>query len=68
MKQPESSLRADSDEEPPDFDALTPIDDLVAGERTRDDFLMRFSDSMSRRQQARSPTTRATALTPPASI
>lgn len=38
MKQPNSSLRADSDEEPPDFDALTPIDELVSGERTRDDF------------------------------
>jgi len=38
MKQPKSSLRANSDKKPPDFDALTAIDDLVAGERTRDDF------------------------------
>ena len=37
MKQPKPSLRADSDEEPPDFDALVPIDDLVAGECPRDD-------------------------------
>jgi len=38
MEQPKSSMQADSDEQPPDFDALAPIDDLVAGERTRDDF------------------------------
>lgn len=38
MEQPHASMRADSDEQPPDFDALVPIDDLVAGERTRDDF------------------------------
>lgn len=38
MKQPTSSMQADSDDGPPNFDALTPIGDLVAGERTRDDF------------------------------
>lgn len=38
MEQPQASVRADSDEQPPDFDALVPLDDLVAGERTRDDF------------------------------
>ena len=37
MKKPKASIRADSDEEPPDFDALVPIDELVAGDRTRDD-------------------------------
>jgi predicted ArsR family transcriptional regulator len=38
MEQPQASIRADSDERPPAFDDLVPIDDLVAGERTRDDF------------------------------
>jgi len=38
MEQPQSSMQADSDEQPLDFDALAPVDDLVAGERTRDDF------------------------------
>ena len=37
MKQPKPSLRADSDEEPPDFDALVPIDDLVAGSTSSND-------------------------------
>lgn len=40
MKEPHSELRADADErsDAPDFDVLTPPDDLVRGNRTRDDF------------------------------
>jgi len=38
MKEPSASVTADSDEPPPEFDALTPIDELTRGERTRDDF------------------------------
>jgi len=40
MRDPDPQLRADADEDgtPPDFDALTPAEDLVRGERTRDDF------------------------------
>ena len=37
MKQPKPSLRADSDEEPPDFDALVPIDELVGDIEDHDD-------------------------------
>ncbi len=41
MEEPHPELRADSDErvEPPDFDALASPDELVSGDRTRDDFL-----------------------------
>ena len=38
MKEPSASVTADSDEPAPAFDALTPIDELTRGERTRDDF------------------------------
>lgn len=40
MEEPAPELTAPADEraEGPDFDALTPPDDLVRGERTRDDF------------------------------
>ena len=40
MEEPGSELKADTDErsEAPDFDALTPPEELVRGERTRDDF------------------------------
>jgi hypothetical protein len=40
MEEPRSEARATADErdEPPDFDSLTPPDELVRGERTRDDF------------------------------
>lgn len=40
MDEPDEDLKApvDGDASPPDFDALTPIDDLVRGGRTRDDF------------------------------
>jgi len=40
MEEPRSDLKADVAEgvEPPDFDALTSPEDLVRGERTRDDF------------------------------
>lgn len=40
MEEPRSELKADADEraETPDFDALTPPEKLVRGERTRDDF------------------------------
>lgn len=40
MDEPHDELRAGADERPeaPDFDALTPPDELVRGERTRDDF------------------------------
>jgi predicted transcriptional regulator len=38
MDEPESGLTADPDGRP-DFGALTPPDELVRGERTRDDFL-----------------------------
>lgn len=39
MKHPRSELRADAEErtEAPDFDALTPPEELVRGDRTRDD-------------------------------
>ena len=39
MEEPGSELKADTDErsEAPDFDALTPPEELVRGERTRDD-------------------------------
>ncbi|ELY55452.1 hypothetical protein C491_17102 [Natronococcus amylolyticus DSM 10524] len=36
MKEPRSERRTDA--EPPEFDALVPLDELVRGERTRDDF------------------------------
>lgn len=39
MEEPPEDLTADADERPPDFDALTPPDEVVRGERTRDDFL-----------------------------
>ena len=41
MEEPHPELRADPDErvEPPDFDALASPDELVHGDRTRDDFL-----------------------------
>ncbi|MXV61841.1 hypothetical protein GS429_07125 [Natronorubrum sp. JWXQ-INN-674] len=39
MREPREELKATADEQPPDFDALTPPDELVRGERTRDDFL-----------------------------
>lgn len=40
MEEPRQELKADADEraEPPDFDALTPPEELVRGNRTRDDF------------------------------
>ena len=40
MEEPRSELKASADEraEKPDFDALTPPEDLVSGNRTRDDF------------------------------
>ncbi len=40
MEEPRPELKADDDErdEAPDFDALTPVEDLVRGDRTRDDF------------------------------
>lgn len=40
MEEPRSELQADADEraDPPDFDALTPPEELVRGDRTRDDF------------------------------
>jgi hypothetical protein len=40
MEEPNSELKANADEraESPDFDALTPPDELVRGDRTRDDF------------------------------
>lgn len=38
MEEPREDVRADADERPPDFDPLTSPDDLVRGERTRDDF------------------------------
>lgn len=39
MEDPPEELTADADERPPEFDALTPPDEVVRGERTRDDFL-----------------------------
>lgn len=40
MKEPRQDLAAEAPEksDPPDFDALTPPEELVRGERTRDDF------------------------------
>lgn len=40
MEEPRQEVKADADErtEAPDFDALTPPDEVVRGERTRDDF------------------------------
>jgi len=40
MEEPRPELKAGPDEraEAPDFDALTPIDEVVRGKRTRDDF------------------------------
>ncbi|MDL0134995.1 DUF7342 family protein [Halobacterium salinarum] len=40
MEKPRTELQADADErsEAPDFEALTPPEDLVRGDRTRDDF------------------------------
>lgn len=40
MDEPRSELTADADErrDPPDFDGLVPPEELVAGDRTRDDF------------------------------
>ena len=40
MKEPRPELTADADErrDPPDFDALVPPEELVSGDRTRDDF------------------------------
>lgn len=40
MEEPRRELKANADErtEAPDFDALTPPEELVRGERTRDDF------------------------------
>lgn len=41
MKEPADGLKANAEDRSaePDFDALTPPDELVRGERTRDDFL-----------------------------
>lgn len=41
MKEPDPELKATDDErdDPPAFDSLTPPEDLVRGDRTRDDFL-----------------------------
>lgn len=38
MDDPRSNVRADTDERAPDFDALTPPEEVVRGDRTRDDF------------------------------
>ncbi|TKX48494.1 hypothetical protein EXE41_00985 [Halorubrum sp. SD690R] len=38
MKDPRSDVRADTDKRAPDFDALTPPEEVVRGDRTRDDF------------------------------
>lgn len=40
MDEPDTTLRADSEErsDAPDFDALVSLDELVSGDRTRDDF------------------------------
>ena len=40
MDEPDPELKTDADERAmaPDFDALTPPDELVRGDRTRDDF------------------------------
>lgn len=39
MEEPRSDLKSDERGDPPDFDGLTPPEELVRGERTRDDFL-----------------------------
>ena len=38
MEDPGSDIKADADERAPDFDALTPLEEVVRGDRTRDDF------------------------------
>jgi len=38
MEDPGSDVKADADERAPDFDALTPPEEVVRGDRTRDDF------------------------------
>ncbi|OYR69607.1 hypothetical protein DJ79_02660 [Halorubrum ezzemoulense] len=38
MEDPRSDVRADTDERAPNFDALTPPEEVVRGDRTRDDF------------------------------
>ena len=38
MEDPGSDIKADADERAPDFDALTPPEEVVRGDRTRDDF------------------------------
>ena len=38
MEDPGSDIKADADERAPDFDALTPSEEVVRGDRTRDDF------------------------------
>jgi hypothetical protein len=38
MEAPDSDITADPDERAPDFDALTPPEEVVRGDRTRDDF------------------------------
>nr|WP_256398385.1 hypothetical protein [Haloarchaeobius litoreus] len=40
MKEPDDELKTagESGTEPPDFDTLTPPEELVRGDRTRDDF------------------------------
>ncbi|OYR48475.1 hypothetical protein DJ73_19295 [Halorubrum sp. Ea1] len=38
MENPGSDIQADTDERAPNFDALTPPEEVVRGDRTRDDF------------------------------
>ncbi|MDB2276137.1 hypothetical protein PM022_16640 [Halorubrum ezzemoulense] len=38
MEDPRSDIQADTGERAPDFDALTPPEEVVRGDRTRDDF------------------------------
>ncbi|MDB2272455.1 hypothetical protein B9H04_12990 [Halorubrum ezzemoulense DSM 17463] len=38
MEDPGSDIQADTDERAPNFDALTPPEEVVRGDRTRDDF------------------------------
>lgn len=38
MEDPRSDIQADTDERAPNFDALTPPEEVVRGDRTRDDF------------------------------
>jgi len=66
MEEPREELTADADErsEAPDFEALTPPEELVCGDRTRDDFSTPSLPLIVQQRRTTSPNSRDTVSMP----